>query len=318
VLSLGTLILAATTVPLPAAREVRVVMGTAAEVSVTGLADPGPALNAAFAALDRVDRQMSLWKPESELSRLNANGSGQASPDLWAVLRLALEVARDSGGAFDPTVEPLVRAAGHLGEPPRSLTPQGQAALLAGVGHAHLHLEESGRVSLDPGTRLDLGGIAKGYAVDLALAALRQAGANSGLVDLGRSSLAAFGAPLSVTVRDPERESGRAWASFELGESALSTSGGDQRPGHILDPRSGRPASGVLAATVVAKSAMEADALSTAVFVLGVEEGLALLERRRAAGLLLVREEGRPVLRVTRDFARRHRLRPAPQVLVKP
>lgn len=316
--SLGTLILAVTVVSPQVAREVRLVMGTTAEVSVTGLADPRPALNAAFAALNRVDRQMSLWKPESELSRLNANGSGHASPDLLAVLRFALEMARDSGGAFDPTVEPLVRAAGHLGEPPQRLTPQEHAALLATVGHRHLHLDESGLVTLDAGTRLDLGGIAKGYAVDLALAALRQAGASSGLVDLGQSSLAVFGAPLPVTVRDPEGEPGRVWASFELGESALSTSGGDQRLGHILDPRSGRPASGVLAATVVARSAMEADALSTAVFVLGVQEGLALLERRRAAGLLLLREDGRAVLRSTRDFAPRHRLRPAPQVLVKP
>ncbi len=315
---LGPLVLAVSIASPPPARELRVVMGTTAEVSVQGLANPGDALDAAFAALDRVDRCMSLWKPDSELSRLNASGSGQVSAELLAVLKAAREVAQDSGGAFDPTVEPLVRAAGHLGEPPRTLTRKERAALLARVGLRHLHLDDSGRVWLDTGTRLDLGGIAKGYAVDLALEALRQQGARSGVVELGSSSLAAFGSSISVAVRDPELEAAPPWASLELADRALSTSGGDQRPGHILDPRSGRPASGVLAATVLAKTAMEADALSTAVFVLGAREGLALLERRQAAGLVLIRENGRAVLRTTTDFARLHGLRPAPHVEVKP
>lgn len=314
---LGAVVFVVAAASTPPGREVRLVMGTAAEVQVSGLADPRPALDAAFAALDRVDQRMSLWKSESELSRLNARGRAHVSPELLLVLRAALELARDSGGAFDPTVEPLVRAAGHLGEPARGLTSQELAALLTSVGHQRVHLEDSG-VSLDPGTRLDLGGIAKGYAADLALGALRQAGARSGVVDLGGSSLAVFGRPVAVTVRDPERADGTPWASFELADRALSTSGGDQRPGHILDPRSGQPASGVLAATVLAKSAMEADALSTAAFVLGAQQGLALLERRRAAGFVLVRENGRAVLRTTHGFVRQHRLRPAPFVLVKP
>ncbi len=315
--ALGAVLFVVAAASTPPGRELRLVMGTTAEVQVSGLSDPRPALDAAFAALDLVDRRMSLWKSESELSRLNASGSGQASPELLAVLSAALELARESDGAFDPTVEPLVRAAGHLGEPARGLSGEERGGLLATVGHQHVHLEGT-RVSLDPGTQLDLGGIAKGYAADLALEALRQAGARSGLVDLGGSSLAAFGRPVQVTVRDPECPDGPPWAVFELVGGALSTSGGDQRPRHILDPRSGQPASGVLAATVLAKSATEADALSTAVFVLGAQEGLALLERRRAAGFVLVREDGRAVLRTTHDFVRQHRLRPAPFALVKP
>jgi FAD:protein FMN transferase len=302
----------------PSAREVRLVMGATAEVRAAGAADPAAALDAAFAALQRVDDRMSLWKP-SELTTLNHAGRARVSPDLAAVLWHALDVSFASGGAFDPTVEPLVRAAGHLGGRPRRLGRCQRARLLERVGTAHVHLDTATReVSLDPGTRLDLGGIAKGYAVDLALDALRRAGASAGLVDLGGSSLGVFGGPAPVDVRDPEDPARPPWATFEIDGAALASSGGDQRPGHILDPRTGLPARGVLAATVVARTATEADALSTAVYVLGADLGLALLSRRGAEGLVLLREGQRPVIRSSPGFAAAHALVAAPGVTVQP
>jgi thiamine biosynthesis lipoprotein len=301
----------------PPAREVRVVMGTAAEVRAVGLKPPVPGIEAAFAALTRVDEALTLWK-ESELTRLNAAGAAEVSPDLLAVLRRALEVAEASGGAFDPTVEPLVRAAGHLGGTPRELPDDERRALLARVGAQRVHVDPARPfVRMEPGTRLDFGGIAKGYAVDLAMAELRRAGALKALVNLGGSSLAVFGEPLTVAVRDPEAVEGPRWASFTLSEAALGTAGGDQRPGHIFDPRTGVPARKVLAATVVTPSAMEADALDTAVYVLGPEEGLALLARRGSAGFVLLREGGRKVLRATPGFTRAYSLEAAPDVQVR-
>lgn len=299
------------------AREARVVMGGLAEVQALGLADARPALDAAFAALQRVDDRMTLFRP-SELTTLNQAGRARLSADTSTVLWHALEMSYASGGAFDPTVEPLVRARGHLGSKPRRLSRCARWRLLSRVGTAHVHLDPDTReVRLDPGTRLDFGGIAKGYAADLALGALRQAGARGGLVDLGGSSLGVFGMPATVDVRDPERPDAAPWATFVLEDAALASSGGDQRPGHILDPRTGRPARTVLATTVVAASAMEADALSTAVFVLGAEEGHALLARRGAAGLVLVREEGRAVIQASPGFAEAHRLRAAEGVTVR-
>jgi len=290
-------------------------MGTTAEVQVAGLANPGPAQDAAFAALSRVDAALTLWQP-SELTRLNESGRASVSPDLLAVLRHAIEVARESAGAFDPTIEPLVRACGGLGGPRRQVGDAELKLLLARVGVARVHLDAAtADVWLAPGTRLDFGGIAKGYAVDLALAALRDAGASSGLVDLGTSSLGVFGQPLRVEVRDPE--GGAPWASFMLVDGALATSGGDQRPDHILDPRSGRPARQVLAATVLARSGIEADALSTAAFVLGARAGLALVERRGAEGLVLRREGQRRVLYATRGFAAARQLATRPGILVR-
>jgi thiamine biosynthesis lipoprotein len=296
-------------------REVRLVMGATAEVRVVGAA-PAPALEAAFAALQRVDDRMSLWRP-SELTSLNAAGRARVSADLAAVIWHSLDVSYASGGAFDPTVEPLVRAAGHLGGRPRRLDRCQRARLLARVGTAHVHLDPATReVRLDPGTRLDLGGIAKGYAVDLALDALRGAGAAAGMVDLGGSSLGVFGGATTVAVRDPDDPARPPWATFEMDGASLASSGGDQRPGHILDPRTGLPARRVLAATVVARSAMEADALSTAVYVLGADEGLALLSRRGAEGLVLLREGDRAVIRASPGFAGTHALRAAPAVTV--
>jgi thiamine biosynthesis lipoprotein len=296
------------------AREVRVVMGTTAEVGAGGLTDPAAALDAAFAALGRVDDAMSLWK-ESELTRLNDLGHGRVSPDVLAVLRHALEVARASRGAFDPTIEPLVRATGGLGGPRRRLTASERRALMARVGFARVRIElAASAVTLAPGTRLDFGGIAKGYAADLALEALHRAGATTAVVDLGQSSIGTFGEEVAVEVRDPERASAAPWASFRLRDAAVATSAGDQQPGHILDPRTGLPSRGVLGATVVARSGIEADALSTAVYVLGAREGLRLLERRGARGFVLERRNGRRTLRATRGFTRAHRLVTAPGV----
>ena len=287
-------------------------MGTTAEVEVKGMSAPGPALAAAFAAIDRVDDALSLWKP-SELQRLNDAGEGAPGPDLRAVLEKALEVAAASGGSFDPTVEPVVRALGGFGTPSLSLSAAERTALLARIGYRRVHVDPaSGKVRLEPGTRLDFGGIAKGYAVDEALAALRSAGAPAGVVSLGQSSLGLFGTSLDVEVRDPGPETvgpGPPWAVFRVQNGSVSTSGSDQRGAHILDPRSGAYADGVLSVTVVASTGVEADALSTAAFVLGAEPGLRLIERRGAEGFVLLREDGASVLRATRGFAEQHGLK---------
>ena len=320
-MSLGTWLALLSSLPVPAAlppaREVRLVMGTLADVRLSGLSDPSPALDAAFAALDVVDRRMSLWK-DSELRRLNRRGWARCSPELLAVLEHALDVAADSDGAFDPTVEPLVRMAGYLGDAPRSLSPSVRESLRSHISWRHVHLDRrQGRVRLGEGAQVDLGGIAKGYAVDRALMALRAAGASEALVDLGGSSIAGYGAAIALDVRNPDGSELPSWASFVVVEGAVGSSGADERPGHILDPRSGLPADRVAGATVVASSAMEADALSTAVFVLGADEGLALLARRHAAGFVLLRENGRPVIRTTPGFAAAFRLVAAPGVLMR-
>jgi FAD:protein FMN transferase len=303
--------------PGPGGREMRLVMGTVAEVVVDGVAEATIALDAAFAALDDVDRRMSLWKP-SELTALNERGSGALSPPLFAVLERSLAMAEATNGAFDPTVEPLVRARGGLGGPRRSLGAGERGRLLSRVGWSRIRLDAVRRTIDLAGTSVDLGGIAKGYAVDEALAALREKGARAAMVDLGRSSLGVFGRPLVLDIADPEKPEAPPWGRFTLEDAALGSSGGDQKKDHILDPRTGRPARRVLATTLVAKAAMDADALSTAVYVLGATDGLALLESRGLEGFVLTREKGRRVIRTTRGFRQAHDLQAAAGIDVEP
>jgi FAD:protein FMN transferase len=153
--------------------------------------------------------------------------------------------------------------------------------------------------------RLDLGNNAKGYAVDQAMAALRAAGATKALVNFGGGNLAITGEPLTLAVRDPESLEAPRWATLRLEETALGTT--------TSGPRGGT----ALAATVVARSALEADTLDSEVLALGAEEGLALLVQRGAAGFVLLREDGRKVLRATPGFARAYALEAAPDVTVR-
>jgi thiamine biosynthesis lipoprotein len=278
----------------------RVLMGTTAEVQAWGAPEPSAALDAAFRELTHVDDTMSLWK-DSPLVRLNREGSLDAPAPLLEVLRAALDIAHATGGAFDPTVGPLLRAG----------SPEERARLLPLVGYRHVGIAGS-RVELPHGAALDLGGIAKGYAADRALEALRRSGASAGMVDLGTSSLGAFGMPLQVDVPGPEGPLG----SFRVEDGAVSSSGDAQQPGHIVDPRTGEPARGVVLATVVAPTGTEADALSTALYVRGAE-GLPMLAARGAEGFVLVDETGTLVMRTTPGFADRHALALGPGVTLR-
>jgi thiamine biosynthesis lipoprotein len=222
------------------------------------------------------------------------------SPDLLAVLLLAQDLARRSDGAFDVTVGPLSRvwrAARRRNELPSS---RDLESARAKVGHGSLLLDPAARRCrlARAGMRLDLGGIAKGYAADQALAVLRGRGLARALVTLGGE--VAAGAPppgrpgWSVAVRTP----GEQPAPLVIHDAALSTSGDAEqwlevdgiRYSHIFDPRTGQPLVGRRSVTVVAKQGMLADALATALSVLGPERGLALVERYRDAAALIVHE----------------------------
>ena len=281
-------------------REMRVLMGTTAEVQAWGAPEPAAALDAAFRELANVDDTMSLWK-ETPLVRLNREGRLDAPAELLAVIRASLDVAAATDGAFDPTVGPLVEA--HSAEERQRVLPL--------VGYGRVGIEGSW-VLLPRGAALDLGGIAKGYAADRALDALKSAGATAGLVDLGTSSLGAFGTALEVEVPGRDGPLG----SFRVEDAAVSSSGGAEKPGHIVDPRTGEPAHGVLLATVVAPTGIEADALSTALYVRGIS-GLASLAARGAEGFVLVEESGRMVMQTTPGFAARHALAVGSGVVVR-
>jgi thiamine biosynthesis lipoprotein len=279
----------------PSAREVRVVLGTVGEIQVSGAAEPEAAIADAFDRITETEMMLSIWRTDSEISRLNRDGEARLSEPAFAAVERALSLARDSGGAFDPTLAPR--------------------------GFERIELDRRARrVRLPRGVQLDLGAVVKGYAVDRALELLQSLEPRPvrALVDLGTSSIGLFGdAPASFEVRDPDGD-GPPPATFRIARGAIGSSSRDQLGEHIRDPRPGRPPkASVRAVTVVSASAFEADGLSTAVFVLGAEAGLDLVARRGAEGLALLEENGTEVLATTPGFAARYALEVREGVLTR-
>lgn len=284
-------------------------MGTLVSVRIDGLPhdEAGPHIEAAFTAIRAVDERFSNYKPASELSRLNATAWQEAQP-VSGEMALMLAESRAWGartrGAFDCTVGPLVRAWGFFKRAGRIPAPEELADAQALSGWEHVAFDaEADTLRFDAkGVELDFGGIAKGYAVDRAIAVLRERGVRSALVDAG-GNFYAIGTPQHrehwrIGIRHPLRRDDLL-ADLDFGDAGIATSGGyenyfeadGKRYVHIFDPRTGYPVEGMLSATVIAPTAMSADALSTATFVLGVAAGLELIESLPDTECLLVHGE---------------------------
>jgi thiamine biosynthesis lipoprotein len=276
-------------------RQCRAVMGTdctlAAVVLRGGEGQAEDVLQEAEAVLRAAEARMSSWLKDSEIGRLGAAEAGQEvplSPDTIEVLRIARRACQQTAGVFDVTCRPVVelwREAGKRGEVP---SPSELAAARTASSWELIELTDRGAVKGRTTARVDLGGIAKGWAIDRAAEVLRRAGLSGGMVDVG-GDLVCFGEP-------PEEGHGRgsSWpvdvqnplgpgymAKLRLSGGAVCTSGGyarfteiaGRRYSHIIDPRSGLPAEAALSVTVVAADAVTADIWATALSVLG-REGL--------------------------------------------
>lgn len=245
--------------PAGAVTRARHLMGTVCEITAHGTgAEAG--VSEAFAEIDRWDMVLSLYKEESELSAMNrsaARAPFSCSPALWEALSLALSLARESGGAFDPTVLPVIRkGAGALGL----------------VGHGMVILDSTRRtVSFaKDGMALDFGALGKGLALDHAARVLKERGVFSALLNFG-GQVYALGSPPGETawaVEVPGLDS-----PLLLKDASASTSGDSERPGHIVSPWTGKPLRRPGSVTVVAPTAAEADAWSTAIYVRDAEAG---------------------------------------------
>lgn len=271
-------------------------MGTDVELLVDAEGEVGPAFASAQAEFERLEGLLSRFREDSQLSVLNREGSLQAGSDLVRVTQLALEARERTGGRFDPTVLDAVAAAGYdrsFEEISDAVAPIRPSASCGGG----VRLDPgTGRIELDPGVRLDFGGIGKGYAVDRACALLAESGPC--LVNAG-GDLAACGRSWPVGV-----ETAQATMTLELDGGALATSGVDRRrwrtaageAHHLIDPANGRPAeSDVLRVTVVAPTAVEAEVLAKALFLAGAEQARAEADELEAP-CVLVLVDGRTVV----------------------
>ena len=247
-------------------------------------------LDDAFAAMRRVDTTMSIHRADSDVSRVNAAAGRHAVRVDAAVIDVvahACAAAERSGGAYDPTILPLMHAFGFYGAASPSAAYPGARILDAARARVDWRQVEidrpAGTIGLTvAGAGLDLGSIGKGWAVDVAVAALRAAGVRHGLVDVG-GNVYGLGSPdddadgWDVGVFHPV--GGGLERVFVLRDAAVATSGnheqsrvlGGVRVGHLLDPRRGAPADGPLAASVVAATGTASDTLSTVAFLLGAD-----------------------------------------------
>ena len=265
-------------------------MGTIFTVAVYGRdrAFLAEVVEQVFEEVDRLDEQMSNYKPESELSAINREAAGHpvvVEPGLFHLLEICVQRSEQTDGAFDVTVGPLMKSWGFFRGRGRLPTSAEIKEVLKRVGYRHLKLDAERRTIRfdESGVEIDLGGIAKGYAVDRAADILRSNGITSALVSSGTSSIYALGSPpgaqgWKITLRDPYDEH-RPADVIHLQNYSLSTSGNYERffeiDGksycHIMNPHTGWPVQGVLSAAVLAATGTDTDGRSAGCFVMGVD-----------------------------------------------
>lgn len=291
-------------------RFARPAMATTFEVLLPfGTPSALPAAHAALDEIDRLEAQLTVYRDSSEVSQLNRLAASEPVPveeGLFDLLQLADRISRDTNGAFDVTAGALIKAWGFYKGPRRVPTVEERRTVLTCVGFRHLALDVAQRTVQyrRQGLEINLGSIGKGYALDRAAALLRQQwGVTSGLLHGGRSSVVAVGHPpgadvgWEVGVSHPWIAD-RRLAVLRLRDRAMATSAATFRHleyngrklGHHLDPRTGWPAEGMASVTVIAPTAAEADALSTAFFVLGEKAARTYCDAHPNVGVLLLAE----------------------------
>jgi thiamine biosynthesis lipoprotein len=289
--------------PLPAQSEF--VLGTACSVNLYGQGTR-EAYRKIFDRLREIEAAMSANLEDSDLGRINAAAglaAVAAGPDTIRVLKRAVYFAELTGGAFDPTVGPLVTLWGIGSGGERIPGEDAIAEALALINWRDIVIDETaGTVFLSrPGMALDLGAIAKGYAADEAARILAGAGIERALIDLGGNILVygakADGSPWRVGIQNPAEGRGAYIGVAEVAGKTLVTSGvyerffesGGRRYHHILSTRTGYPAdTGLLSVTVISGNSMDADALSTSLFALGYDAGRALAESMESTEAIFI------------------------------
>jgi thiamine biosynthesis lipoprotein len=288
-------------------------MGTLVEISVIGRdGDKAEAaIHDAFDEMGRIEGLMSRRIPESEVSRINKLAGVRpvrVSAEVLKVIRRAEGISEASGGYLDVSIGALLDLWGFEGDGCRLPGKEEVEQVLRSVGYRGVHRDETAStVQLGKeGMRIDLGGIAKGYAVDRAFEVLASRGYGNLIVNAGgdmRVGGKKPNGPWVIGIQDP-RDRSRILATLDASDICVATSGDYERYftengiryHHLLDPFTGFPARGCRSVTILAKDALSADALATAVFVMGPKRGLELIERMEEVEGLIISSDGEMVL----------------------
>jgi thiamine biosynthesis lipoprotein len=274
-------------------------MDTVMELKVYGSAD---AVEAAEQKVYELESKLSVTDSESEIYAINQNGSGAVSDETAELLSDALALCEETGGALDISVYPIVREWGFTTGEYRVPTDREISSLLGTVDYSAVTLD-SGTVTLSPGMEIDLGSVAKGYTGDCVAALLRESGVQSALLYLGGNvqtiGAKPDGSAWRIAVQNPF--GGDNVAVVEVEDKAVITSGGYERYfeqdgetyWHIIDPATGYPArNGLVSVTVIGDSGLYCDGLSTALFVMGLDEAEQFWRDRRDFDAIFITEDG--------------------------
>lgn len=284
------------------------IMGTrcAVELWATDREKGNAAMEAVLADMRRIDVLMSTYKPDSEISRVNAGAAQAPVPvgvELFSMLQTAQYYSKLSSGVFDITYASV----GYLYDYRAHLHPDDKAiaAALPGVDYRQLKLDPATHTVAfgKPGMRIDLGGIAKGYAVDRGIDLLKARGIGRAMVNAGGDTRVMgdrFGKPWMIGIRHPDRKD-EVVLRMPIQDAAFSTSGdyerffeeGGVRYHHILDPKTGRSPHAVRSVTIIASNATRTDGLSKTVFILGPEKGLAFINSIPDADAIVIAADGK-------------------------
>ena len=266
----------------------------------------GNAIDRAFQVMEEAEVRTSVYVDSSEVVRINdASGRRRVPilPETFSLLKQSVEVSVATGGAFDITVGAIKSAWHFEADHPHVPDASEIRSLLPRVNFRRILLGKDNVLLAERGMRIDMGGVAKGFVIDQGVGVLKGAGIRAGLIDAG-GDLRIFGQHpyrdrWKIGIRHPRSHEGELIGVLETDASSIATSGDyeryfiqdGKRYHHILDPKTGYPAEGCISVTVVAESAVLADAYATAVFVLGPAEGMTLIEHRDDLEGLIVFEK---------------------------
>jgi thiamine biosynthesis lipoprotein len=283
-------------------KQTRFLMNTAVTIQLPGDATDLELIEKAFERMEEVDRKFNVLSAESPIYHFNHENVPITDPEVLALVETSLELSKESGGAFDITVYPLVDLWGFFRDAPAVPTPVDIAAGLKRVGWQQLRIEGGSLTKLNNDVEIDLGAIAKGYAVGEAVKVLKSKGVTSALIDAGGDIYAIGelgGRPWKVGIRKPRGEG--VIGVLDVSDLTVVTSGDYERffekdgvrYHHILDPTSGFPAYGLTSVTVICDDPVRGDGLSTALFVLGAEKGMELVEDMPGVESIMVTKDGK-------------------------
>lgn len=289
-------------------------MGTIVEIILIGDNQKKAEKSAlqAFQEIRRIEQLMSPTIEKSDVFRINQSAGRKwvrVSPETFYVIKKSIEISEQSDGGFDITVGPLIKLWQKAREKEEPPSKEDLGRSLGLVGFRNIMISPDGKILLKrEEMSIDLGGIAKGYAVDRAFELLKGMGYRNLIVNAGGDLKVGgmkFGEPWSIGIRDPRdpRDQEKLIAKIKLTKGAIATSGDyekyfisqGKRYHHILNPKDGLPAEGCRSVSVLCEEGILADALATAIFVLGPEKGLSLCQRTKGTDCLIIDREGKPI-----------------------